>query len=171
LGRPALKGAPAKAPTITVRKGGPVALFGAVAAIILLLFVPSLEGTRLVGYLDLIGIPTKCIGDTTDVVVGYRYAEAECQASLETQLIAHAAPVLACLPTLVGRTNQLAASVSFAYNIGTGSFCRSTAARRFNAGDWRGGCPAFNEDDVGRPQWVTADGRVLPGLVKRRAAE
>ncbi|WP_458097353.1 glycoside hydrolase family protein [Roseomonas sp. WA12] len=114
------------------------------------------------------------MGETTNVVVGYRYTEAECQASLETQLVAHAAPVLACVPGLAGlagRTNQTAAAVSFAYNIGTGAFCRSTAARRFNSGDWRGGCRAFNEDDTGRPQWVTAGGWVLPGLVKRRAAE
>ena len=29
----------------------------------------------------------------------------------------------------------------------------------------------MNEADNGRPQWVTAGGRVLPGLVKRRAEE
>ena len=161
----------AKAPASPAKKGTLVALVGAATAAILVAIVPQFEGTILRGYLDPIGIPTKCMGDTTDVVVGYRYTEAECQASLERQLIAHAAPVLACVPALAGRTNQLAASVSFAYNIGTGAFCRSTAARRFNAGDWRGGCRAFNEDDAGRPQWVTAGGRVLPGLVKRRAAE
>lgn len=167
---PPPKTAPAKALVSAARKGGLAALVGAAAAI-LVVIVPQFEGTRLVGYLDPIGIPTKCMGDTTNVVVGYRYTEAECQASLETQLIAHAAPVLACVPALAGRTNQTAAAVSFAYNIGTGAFCRSTAARRFNGSDWLGGCRAFNEDDAGRPQWVTAGGKVLPGLVKRRAAE
>jgi GH24 family phage-related lysozyme (muramidase) len=49
--------------------------------------------------------------------------------------------------------------------------CTSNAARRFSAGDWRGGCRAVNEDDAGRAQWVTARGVLLPGLVKRRAAE
>lgn len=119
----------------------------------------------------ILGLLRHALGDTTDVVVGYRYTEAECQASLERQQIAHAAPVLACVPALAGRTNQLAAAVSFAYNVGTGAFCRSTVAHRFNIGEWRGGCRAFNEDDAGRPQWVTASGRVLLGLVKRRAAE
>jgi lysozyme len=146
-------------------------LVGAAASALLLVIVPQFEGVRLVGYLDPIGIPTRCMGDTTGVVVGYRYTEAECRVSLQTQLIAHAKPILACVPEMAGRSNITAASVSFAYNIGTAAFCRSTAARRFNAGDWRGGCRAFNEDDTGRPQWVTAGGRVLPGLVKRRAAE
>ncbi|MFH5927187.1 lysozyme [Roseomonas xinghualingensis] len=162
---------PAKAPVPAGRKGALVTLVGAAAASILLAIVPVHEGVVLRGYLDPIGIPTKCMGDTTDVVVGRRYTEAECQESLETQLLAHAAPVLACVPGLAGRTNQLAASVSFAYNIGTGAFCRSTAARRFNAGDWRGGCRAFNENDAGQPQWVTAAGIRLPGLVRRRAEE
>ncbi|MDR5805488.1 lysozyme, partial [Caballeronia sp. LZ001] len=30
---------------------------------------------------------------------------------------------------------------------------------------------AMNESDDGRAQWVTSRGRVLPGLVKRRAEE
>ncbi|KGD42035.1 phage lysozyme family protein [Burkholderia pseudomallei] len=67
--------------------------------------------------------------------------------------------------------HQLAAAVSFAYNVGANAYCASTTARRFNAGDLRGACRAINEADSGRPQWVTARGRVLPGLVKRRAEE
>lgn len=63
------------------------------------------------------------------------------------------------------------ATVSFAYNVGANAYCASTTARRFNAGDLRGACRAINEADDGRPQWVTARGRVLPGLVKRRAEE
>ena len=168
---PPPKPAPAKAPMPAGRKGTLVALVGAGAAAILAAIVPEFEGTRLVGYLDPVGIPTKCMGDTRNVVVGRRYTSEECRISLEEQLVAHAGPVIACVPALAGRTYQAAAAVSFAYNIGTGAFCRSTAARRFNAGDWRGGCRAFNEDDAGRPQWVTAAGIRLPGLVKRRAAE
>ncbi|WP_205169115.1 lysozyme [Burkholderia sp. LMG 13014] len=144
---------------------------GAAAAALLFSTVPKFEGTKLVGYLDPIGIPTKCTGDTTNVVVRQRYSEAECRASLETQLIAHAEPVLKCTPSLKGHTFQLGAAVSWAYNIGAAAYCGSTTAKRFNAGDWRGACKAMNESDSGRPQWVTAGGRVLPGLVKRRAEE
>jgi lysozyme len=144
---------------------------GAAAAALLLTVVPQFEGVVLRGYLDPVGIPTKCMGDTSDVVVGKRYSEAECRESLETQLIAHAEPVLKCTPGLKGRTYQLGAAVSFAYNIGTGAYCGSTTAKRFNAGDYRGACKAMNESDSGKQQWVTSGGRVLPGLVKRRATE
>lgn len=146
-------------------------IVGATTAAILYLIVPAHEGNILKGYLDPVGIPTKCMGDTNDVVVGKRYTEEECRISLETQLIAHAEPVLKCVPQLEGRTYQLAASVSFAYNIGVNAFCNSTAARRFRNGDWKGGCKSFNESDNGKPQWITARGKVLPGLVKRRAEE
>lgn len=144
---------------------------GAGAAAILLVIVPNFEGTIFKGYRDPIGIATKCMGDTKDVVVGKDYTKGECQESLETGLISHAEPVLKCTPALKGRTYQLAAAVSWAYNIGTGAYCSSTTARRFNAGDFRGGCRAMNESDSGHPQWVYAGGKVLPGLVKRRAAE
>ena len=153
------------------RKKTLVGVVGASVAAILLVVVPKFEGTVLKGYLDPIGIATKCMGDTTNVIVGKRYTEAECRESLETQLIAHAEPVLACTPGLKGRTYQLAAAVSFSYNVGVGAYCNSTTAKRFNSGDYAGGCKAINESDSGRPQWVTAGGRVLPGLVARRKDE
>ncbi|WP_321943049.1 lysozyme [Paraburkholderia tropica] len=154
-----------------VGKKSLAAVVGAGAAAVLMSVVPKFEGVVTRGYLDPVGIPTKCMGDTQNVVVGKRYSEAECRESLETQLIAHAEPVLKCTPSLAGHTYQLAAAVSFAYNIGAGAYCGSSTARRFNAGDWRGACKAMNESDAGRAQWVTSGGRVLPGLVKRRDDE
>ncbi|MCA7948305.1 lysozyme [Burkholderia vietnamiensis] len=144
---------------------------GAAAAALLLSIVPRFEGQVLVAQPDPIGIVTACNGDTKDVKLGQRFTPEECRARLEQRLIEHAEPVLKCTPTLKGRPYQLAAAVSFAYNIGPRAYCTSTTARRFNAGDLRGACRAMNESDGGRPQWVTAGGRVLPGLVKRRADE
>lgn len=115
-------------------------------------------------YLDVVKIPTICDGDTKGVRMGMRETEAGCRDRLERQLVAHAAPVLRCVPGLKGRDNQLVASVSLAYNIGTAGFCRSTAARRFNAGDWRGGCDAFL-------MWRFAGGREVRGLTLRRQRE
>ncbi len=112
-----------------------VGVVGAATAALLVSIVPKFEGTKLVGYLDPVGIPTKCMGDTTNVVVGQRYSEAECRESLERQLIAHAEPVLKCTPELKGHTYQLAAAVSFAYNVGTSAYCGSATAKRFNVGD------------------------------------
>lgn len=146
-------------------------ILGSKAAVITIAIVTLFEGVMMTGYLDPVGIPTKCMGDTNNVQVGAQYSTQECLESLETQLVAHAEPVLACVPQLKGRTFELAASVSFAYNIGTTAFCNSTTAKRFRAGDRQGACKAMNENDQGKPQWVTSRGRVLPGLVERRAAE
>ncbi|WP_048996388.1 lysozyme [Burkholderia multivorans] len=144
---------------------------GAAAAALLFSIVPKFEGLELVARADPIGIITACYGDTKDVRAGQRFTPAECRARLEQRLIEHAEPVLKCTPVLKGHTYQLAAAVSFAYNVGAAAYCGSTTAKRFNAGDWKGACRALNEADNGRAQWVTAGGRVLPGLVKRRAEE
>lgn len=145
-------------------KGKLITVVGLPAAAILIAIVPQFEGMILRGYLDPIGIATKCAGDTTDVVVGQAYTREECQESLERQLVAHAEPVLRCTPGLEGRTYALAAAVSLAYNIGGPAYCKSTVARRLNEGDLAGACAAFS-------MWTRAGGRELPGLVKRRAVE
>lgn len=165
-----------------------VALVGTTVAAALLVLVPKEESGRKVevtvqadgnvetrhvsgkqylrAYRDIVGVLTICDGDTKNVRAGQVETEAGCQARLERQLVAHAAPVLRCVPALgrADRENQLIASVSLAYNIGTGGFCRSTAARRFNAGNWRGGCEAFR-------MWNKAGGRVVRGLKIRRERE
>jgi lysozyme len=117
-------------------------------------------------YADIVGVWTICDGDTKGVRPGMVETEAGCTARLERQLVAHAKPVLACVPGLGAptRTNQLVASVSLAYNIGTTGFCRSTAAREFNAGRWRAGCDAFL-------RWNKAGGKVVRGLTLRRQRE
>ncbi|HET9510006.1 MAG TPA: lysozyme [Sphingomonas sp.] len=115
-------------------------------------------------YLDIVKVPTACDGITRGVRLGQTYTEAQCNALLEQELVAHAEPVIACVPRLYGRPNQAAAAVSLAYNVGTSGFCGSTAARRFNVGDWRGGCEAFL-------MWDKAGGRVVRGLQLRRQRE
>ena len=59
---------------------------------------------------------------------------------------------------------QLDALASFVFNVGVGAFAESTLLKVLNAGHYD---RAPNE--LGR--WVHADGKVLPGLVRRRAAE
>lgn len=121
-------------------------------------------------YLDAVNIPTACDGITRGVRMGHAYTEAQCQMMLEAELIEHGTHVIACVPGLYGRGNQVAAATSLAYNIGWPSFCASTAARLFNAGRWLEACDAFT-------MWVKAtDPRtrkkiVLRGLVDRRARE
>jgi lysozyme len=57
-----------------------------------------------------------------------------------------------------------AAYTSAAYNIGVDAFCRSSMARKENAGDVQGACDALL-------LYVYAKGVKLPGLVKRREQE
>jgi len=121
------------------------------------------EGTRLTPYRDIAGITTVCTGETR--VAMRRYTSAECAAMLRRALADDYAPaVLKAVPALRDRPHQLAAALSLAYNIGPAAFARSTVARRFNAGDWRGGCDAFL-------MWVNAGGRRVQGLVNRRESE
>ena len=151
---------------MAVTKKTLVKVVGTAAAVILLTLVPTHEGEVLTSYQDPVGIWTVCYGDTDPAMAipGVTYSREECLRSLERQLIAHAEPVLACTPGLKDHPNQLAAATSLAYNIGTGAYCKSTVAKRFNSGDWAGACKAFE-------MWTKAGGKTLPGLVRRRADE
>lgn len=66
---------------------------------------------------------------------------------------------------------QYDAYVSFSYNVGTNSFCRSTMARKANQGDRLGSCNEFD-------RWVYVAGKDCrikssncSGIVKRRTEE
>lgn len=149
---------------------GLTGIVGTIAAGVLYVTIPADEGTEYRSYRDVAGIWTICNGDTANVRPGMVETPEGCRARLERQLIAHAKPVMACVPQLgrKGRDYQRAASVSLAYNIGVGAFCNSTAARRFRAGNWRGGCDAFLSWNKARVKGVL---RPLRGLTLRRERE
>jgi lysozyme len=128
-------------------------------------------------YLDMVGVPTACDGITTingkPMPRGRTFTEAECTRLLELELVKHAQGVMSCSPGLalsekrhveLLREGPRFAAVSLAYNVGIGAYCGSTARRRFNAGDYLGGCEAIT-------WWNKAGGRVVRGLVNRRAKE
>lgn len=60
--------------------------------------------------------------------------------------------------------NQLGAMASLAYNVGLANFGKSTLLRLFNAGDITGAAKQF-------AVWNRAAGKVMQGLVNRRADE
>ena len=60
--------------------------------------------------------------------------------------------------------SQFDALVSLVFNIGGGAFRKSTLLQKLNAGDYAGASNEFM-------RWIKAKGRVLGGLVTRRAAE
>lgn len=128
-------------------------------------------------YLDIVGVATACDGITTHkgkpLPRNHTFTEAQCTQMLEEELVKHAQGVMNCSPGLAlspimgverRREGPRFAAVSLAYNIGVGGYCSSTARRRFNAGDYAGGCEALT--------WFNkAGGRVVRGLVNRRTKE
>ncbi|MEO3997168.1 lysozyme [Mesorhizobium sp. CAU 1732] len=128
-------------------------------------FVGGWEGKRNAAYQDIVGVWTVCYGETRGVKRGDRYTDAECTAMLGQGLAEFETGMRKCLKApdaIPGKSYAMFLSLS--YNIGTGAFCRSTVARRANAGDIVGACNAI-------PLWNKAGGRVVKGLVNRRAAE
>lgn len=126
------------------------------------------EGKENVGYRDIVNIASNCYGHTgPDVVVGRAYSDAQCARLLADDALNHAFQISDCISDPVEErlpSKTYAAFVSFSYNVGTGAFCSSTMARKVNAGDFVGACNEL-------PRWNKAGGRVVNGLVRRRADE
>lgn len=132
-------------------------------AAIAVTIVGGFEGLRQAAYLDPVGIPTACFGETKGVRMGQVYTLEQCQGMLLESLEIANKAVSSCT-TAPLPDNRRAALVSFTYNVGGGAYCSSTLVKKLNAGDTVGAC-----DQLLR--WDKAKGIRLPGLVKRRAAE
>lgn len=140
-------------------------IIGGIGTISLALSVPFIggwEGKKNDPYKDIAGVPTVCYGETR--VPMKKYTDDECLSMLNNAVKEFSDGVIKCTPSLQGHPYQWAAATSLAYNIGTGNYCRSTVAKRFNAGDYKGACEAFK-------MWNKAGGRVSQGLVNRRNSE
>ena len=139
-------------------------IVGGVAATAIAL-VGAFEGLRLAAYRDPIGIPTICYGSTRGVQIGDKATKAECDALLVAELVEHEQGMRRCLRDPDKLTDgQYIAFASFTFNVGVGAFCKSTLARKANAGDMAGACAELS-------RWDKAAGIRLPGLTKRRAEE
>lgn len=128
-------------------------------------FVGNWEGLRLVAYQDVIGVWTACYGETKGIKPGMRFTPAQCDVMFVERLAEFERGMRRCLENPDALPEETYVSfLSLSYNIGTGAFCRSTAARRANAGDLPGACRAAT--------WYNkAGGRKIQGLVNRRQAE
>lgn len=67
-------------------------------------------------------------------------------------------------PVLLMDEDRLGTIADFVYNLGAGRLQASTLRRRINQQDW----PEARKELM---RWVRGGGRILPGLVRRRAAE
>lgn len=130
--------------------------------------VAGWEGLYTHAYRDPIGVVTVCYGITNadmKVKMGDRYSKEECKEFLEKALPRYDAQVRKCIPKIDEfPPHRHAALVSFTYNVGQGNLCKSSVARHLNAGRVKQGCDALL-------LYNKAKGRVLKGLVNRRAQE
>lgn len=90
------------------------------------------------------------------------WTQAQCDDRLAQDLVRYAADVARTLGDAPTTQAQFDALVSFHYN--TGAIARATLTQKHNAGDFQGAAREF-------ARWNRAGGRVLKGLIRRRAAE
>lgn len=122
------------------------------------------EGKENRAYWDALGkVWTVCYGETLNVKKGDSYTDRQCQDKLINRLEkGFRQPLRKCIVTFDRAPISVQASMlDLSYNIGTGAACKSTAARRMAAKDWRGACNAMTA-------FNRAGGRVVEGLKKRR---
>lgn len=127
----------------------------------------TLEGMKTEAYLDIVGVPTICAGTTHGVKLGDKKTVEQCWTIAAAEYRSYEKVVIDTIKVPLN-PNQQTALTWLAVNIGKYGFIDSTAAARFNRGDYTGGCNAIR-------MWnkVTIDGRKVfsKGLDNRRAVE
>lgn len=127
--------------------------------------ITTFEGVEARAYRDVVGVLTVCAGHTgPDIVVGKVYSNNECKKLTLKDAEKAAVGVLKVSPHLIWHPMQLAAAISFSYNVGVGTYANSSVARLFNEGKFIEACNFL-------PKYKYAGGKVWPGLVTRRARE
>lgn len=126
------------------------------------------EGLRLDAYKCSAGVLTIGYGHTSaagapKVVAGMIITKQEAEDILKRDLELYEDAVRLAI-TKPMNENQFSACVSLCYNIGPGNFKTSSVVKRFNNGDVAGAAEAIL-------MWNKAGGKVLQGLVNRRADE
>ncbi len=125
--------------------------------------VAQFEGLRLKSYLDPVGIPTICWGETEGVEMGQIRSREECDNMLSARL-GYFSLQVKNLVTYPMTESQHAAYTSLTYNIGVNAFKKSSVLRLANEGKKAASCDFMLK-------YVYAGKKKLNGLVKRRQAE
>lgn len=138
-----------------------VCLAGVVSSIAA--FVAGHEGVENTAYVDPVGVVTVCAGHTRTARLGQTLSDADCKRLLEGDL-RDAFDALDRTVQVTLSAGELKAYSSLIFNVGAGNWRKSTLLRYLNQGNRKEAC-----DQLMR--WIYAGGRVLPGLVLRRADE
>ncbi|MGA8531869.1 MAG: lysozyme [Acidobacteriaceae bacterium] len=122
------------------------------------------EGCRLTAYQDQTGVWTIGYGHTgPDVRAGLTITLEEAEALLAKDVSSAAAFVNRIVMVEVTQ-QEFDALVDFVFNLGVGTFERSTLLRLLNAGEFAAAAAQF-------ALWDRAGGAVVAGLLRRRQAE
>ena len=125
--------------------------------------VRQFEGCKLQAYLDSAGVPNIGVGHTRGVKMGDRCSQQQADLWL-TQDLDDAGAAVASLVKVPLTQDQFDALTDFVFNLGAKRLAESTLLILLNRRDYHGAAAQFS-------RWVYADGKVLDGLVRRRAAE
>ena len=126
--------------------------------------IKNFEGCRLTAYRCPANILTIGYGHTgSDVSTGQKITQEQAEKLLKSDLLVHCNNVSRLVKVPLTQ-NQFDALVSFEFNVGYGNFASSTMLKLLNQKKYREAAAQFD-------RWVYANGKVLAGLVKRRAAE
>jgi len=122
---------------------------------------------RFVPYVCPAGVLTIGWGHTNDngrrFEASAAWTQAECDAAFDEDMAVFEKVVRGTV-TAPLRQHHFDALVSFAYNCGQGNLSSSTLLRKLNSHDFEGAALEF-------PKWNRGGGKVLAGLIRRRAAE
>jgi GH24 family phage-related lysozyme (muramidase) len=133
--------------------------------------IKEFEGCKLTAYADSAGVWTIGWGTTivnsAPVRKGDKISQSLADELLLTEILRIAEKLREIIPPVAKwGGNQQAALVSWAYNVGLGAVKDSTLRKRINDGE---GGPVVIPQEL--PKWNKSNGKVLPGLTRRRAAE
>lgn len=138
------------------------------ALLLSLPIVAYFEGYIPKTYVDPVGIPTVCFGETDKSITMQarvvEFTKDQCYVLLGASLHKHAAAVAPCIKVPIA-DHEAAAILSWSYNVGPVAACKSTLISKLNSGrpprEW---CAELY-------RWVYAGDKKLKGLELRREAE
>jgi lysozyme len=125
--------------------------------------IKGFEGCKLFAYRDSVGVPTIGYGHVKDVKMGMSITQKQAEEFLKSDI----KPIERLLNGMgINYTqNQFDALTSWIFNLGAGNFNKSTMKKCIVSGAHD---TAITDEMI---RWTRAGGRVLSGLVRRRADE
>jgi lysozyme len=139
--------------------------YGLSAALILAggTLVAPFEGKSNTAYKDVGGVWTQCYGNTQNIDRAHAKSDGECTKELAEELEVHDRAMIKYVK--VDLTDyQEAAFTSFVYNVGVGSWSKSTALKLLNQKKYTEACQQLM-------RWNKVNGEPYAGLTRRRTQE